>query len=98
MEDGGYENPLLWLSEGWATVRAEEWQAPLYWEKRDGRWWVMTLSGLREADKAEPVCDVSYYEADAYARLADARLAPEAEWALAAHDVPGARTCDESGQ
>ncbi len=56
MEDGGYENPLLWLSEGWATVQQEEWQAPLYWEKRDGRWWMMTLSGLREVDPAEPVC------------------------------------------
>src|SRR5207245_8317443 len=48
MEDGGYENPLLWLSEGWNTVRAEEWTAPLYWEKHDGRWWMITLSGLRE--------------------------------------------------
>ncbi len=88
MEDGGYDDPLLWLSEGWATVRAEEWKAPLYWEKRDGRWWVMTLSGLREVDKAEPVCHVSYFEADAYARWADARLPTEAEWEVAAHDVP----------
>jgi formylglycine-generating enzyme required for sulfatase activity len=60
MEDGGYDNPLLWLSEGWATVRAEGWKAPLYWEQRDGQWLVMTLSGLREVDKAEPVCHVSY--------------------------------------
>ena len=88
MEDGGYENPLLWLSEGWATVRAEEWKAPLYWEQRDGRWWMMTLSGLREVDKAEPVCHVSYFEADAYARWADARLPTEAEWEVAAQDVP----------
>jgi ergothioneine biosynthesis protein EgtB len=88
MEDGGYENPLLWLSEGWATVQAEEWQAPLYWEHRDGRWWMMTLSGLREVDPAEPVCHVSYFEADAYARWADARLPTEAEWEVAAHDVP----------
>ena len=88
MEDGGYQNPLLWLSDGWATVHAEEWQAPLYWEKRDGRWWVMTLSGLREVDKAEPVCHVSYFEADAYARWADARLATEAEWEVAAQEVP----------
>ncbi len=88
MEDGGYKNPLLWLSEGWATVNQEEWEAPLYWEKRDGRWWMMTLSGLREVEGAEPVCHVSYFEADAYARWADARLPTEAEWEIAAKDVP----------
>ncbi len=88
MEDGGYKNPLLWLSDGWNTVRAEEWQAPLYWEKSDGRWWMMTLNGLREVDKAEPICHVSYYEADAYARWADARLPTEAEWEVAAKNVP----------
>ncbi|HEX6479691.1 MAG TPA: ergothioneine biosynthesis protein EgtB [Ktedonobacteraceae bacterium] len=88
MEDGGYENPLLWLSEGWATVRAEEWKAPLYWEKRDGEWWAMTLNGLRPVDRSEPVCHVSYFEADAYARWADARLPTEAEWEVAAQDVP----------
>jgi ergothioneine biosynthesis protein EgtB len=97
MEDGGYENPLLWLSEGWATVQQEEWKAPLYWEKRDGRWWMMTLSGLREVDLAEPVCHVSYFEADAYARWADARLPTEAEWEVAAHDVPVEGNFVESG-
>jgi ergothioneine biosynthesis protein EgtB len=96
MQDGGYENPLLWLSEGWATVQQEEWQAPLYWEHRDGRWWMMTLSGLREVDPAEPVCHVSYFEADAYARWADARLPTEAEWEVAAHDVPVEGTFVES--
>ncbi|MFL5664114.1 MAG: ergothioneine biosynthesis protein EgtB, partial [Ktedonobacteraceae bacterium] len=97
MEDGGYENPLLWLSEGWATVRAEEWKAPFYWEKRDGRWWTMTLSGLREVDKTEPVCHVSYFEADAYARWADARLPTEAEWEVAAQDVPVAGNFVDDG-
>lgn len=96
MEDGGYDNPLLWLSEGWATVRAEEWKAPLYWEQRDGRWWMMTMSGLREVDKAEPVCHVSYFEADAYARWADARLPTEAEWEVAAQEVPVAGNFVES--
>ncbi len=98
MEDGGYENPLLWLSEGWATVQQEEWQAPLYWEKQDGRWWMMTLSGLREVDPAEPVCHVSYFEADAYARWADARLPTEAEWEVAAHNVPVEGNFVESGR
>ena len=97
MEDGGYDNPLLWLSEGWATVRAEEWQAPLYWEQRDGRWWMMTLSGVREVDKAEPVCHVSYFEADAYARWADARLPTEAEWEVAAQEAPVEGNFVESG-
>ena len=88
MEDGGYQNPLLWLSDGWRTIQEEEWNAPLYWEQRDGQWWMMTLSGLHPVDKTEPVCHVSYYEADAYARWANARLATEAEWEVAAHDLP----------
>jgi len=98
MEDGGYDNPLLWLSEGWATVQQEEWQAPLYWEKRNGQWWMMTLSGLREVDKAEPVCHVSYFEADAYARWVDARLPTEAEWEVAAQGVPVEGHFVESGR
>ncbi|HZR42409.1 MAG TPA: ergothioneine biosynthesis protein EgtB [Ktedonobacteraceae bacterium] len=88
IEDGGYRNPLLWLSDGWNTVQQEAWYAPLYWEKQDGHWWMMTLSGWREVDTAEPACHVSYYEADAYARWADARLPTEAEWETAANDVP----------
>jgi ergothioneine biosynthesis protein EgtB len=87
IEDGGYSNPLLWLSDGWRTVQEEEWEAPLYWEKQDGRWFFMTLSGFREVDMTEPVCHVSYYEADAYAHWARARLPIEVEWEIAARDV-----------
>ncbi len=97
IEDGGYRNPLLWLSEGWATVRSEEWQAPLYWEKRDDQWWMMTLGGMREVDKSEPVCHISYFEADAFARWAGARLPEEAEWETAAQTMPIAGNFVESG-
>jgi ergothioneine biosynthesis protein EgtB len=84
MVDGGYERPELWLSMGWDTAQREQWQAPLYWEQRDGTWWVMTLAGMQPVREAEPVCHVSYYEADAYARWAEARLPTEVEWEVAA--------------
>jgi ergothioneine biosynthesis protein EgtB len=86
--DGGYERPELWLSMGWDTVQREGWQSPLYWEQRDGTWWMMTLAGMRPVQEAEPVCHVSYYEADAYSRWADARLPTEAEWEIAAMALP----------
>ena len=88
MEDGGYRRPELWLSMGWATAQENEWSEPFYWEKRDGRWWNFTLSGMREVDPHEPVCHLSYFEADAYARWAGARLPTEAEWEVAAGTVP----------
>jgi ergothioneine biosynthesis protein EgtB len=69
-------------------VQQEGWEAPLYWEKQDGRWFFMTLSGFREVDMAEPVCHVSYYEADAYARWVGARLQTEAEWEIVAQNAP----------
>jgi ergothioneine biosynthesis protein EgtB len=88
MEDGGYERPDHWLSDGWAAVQKHGWRAPFYWEQRDGGWWLMTLSGLREVHAEEPVCHVSLYEADAFARWAGARLPSEAEWELAAAEAP----------
>jgi dimethylhistidine N-methyltransferase len=86
--DGGYRRPELWLSEGWACAREEGWEAPLYWQPGDGGWTVMTLHGLRPLDPHQPVTHVSFYEAEAYAAWAGARLPTEAEWEHAAADLP----------
>ena len=88
VEAGGYGDPSWWLSDGWATVRAEGWTAPSYWELRDGAWLEFTLGGLRPLDLDAPVAHVSGYEADAYARFAGARLPTEAEWEFAAGAQP----------
>ncbi len=80
IEAGGYERPDFWLSDGWYAVNDQHWRAPLYWEFRDGAWFLFTLSGLRELRPEEPVCHVSFYEADAFSRWAGARLPTEAEW------------------
>jgi ergothioneine biosynthesis protein EgtB len=84
MAEGGYATPNLWLSDGWATVEAQGWEAPGYWQKVDGAWFSMTLGGLRAVDPSLPVCHVSYYEADAFARFAGKHLPSEAEWEVAA--------------
>ncbi|MBI3957146.1 MAG: ergothioneine biosynthesis protein EgtB [Candidatus Kerfeldbacteria bacterium] len=88
IRDGGYENAALWLSDGWDAVRQFGWKAPLYWEERDGRWFEFTLAGERPVVNAAPVCHVSYYEADAYARWSGVRLPTEAEWEVMAARVP----------
>lgn len=87
IEDGGYQTPEIWLSEGWATVETENWNAPLYWQKVNGKWMQFTLSGLREIEPGEPVTHVSYFEADAFARWSGSRLPTEAEWEVAASNI-----------
>lgn len=84
MEDGGYRRPELWLSDGWATVQAEGWDAPGYWRQEAGGWHQMTLGGLRAVDPDHAVCHVSHYEADAFARWAGKVLPSEFEWEAAA--------------
>ena len=84
MADGGYSTPTLWLMDGFATASAELWQAPGYWRKIDGEWQVMTLAGLKPIDLSAPVCHVSYYEADAFARWSGKHLPSEMEWEVAA--------------
>ena len=84
IEDGGYRRPDLWLSLGWDTMVARGWQAPLYWEHPRRGWRTFTLHGMVEIDPHTPVCHISYFEADAYARWAGARLPTEFEWEHAA--------------
>ncbi|MGN6725230.1 MAG: ergothioneine biosynthesis protein EgtB [Tepidisphaeraceae bacterium] len=87
MAAGGYREAEHWLAAGWATVKSEAWHAPLYWIEQDGEWFQHTLSGLRPVLDDEPVCHVSLFEADAFARWAGARLPTEAEWEIAAAEL-----------
>jgi ergothioneine biosynthesis protein EgtB len=84
MAEGGYHRPELWLSDGWATAQTEGWSAPGYWREIDGSPFAMTLAGLRPIEPAAPVCHISYYEADAFARWAGKALPTEFEWEVAA--------------
>ncbi|HEV3300470.1 MAG TPA: ergothioneine biosynthesis protein EgtB [Planctomycetaceae bacterium] len=87
VNDGGYRRPGLWLSLGWSIVCDQKWAAPLYWVERDGNWHEFTLGGLRRLNVEDPVCHVSYFEADAFARWSGARIPTEAEWEHAAMGV-----------
>jgi len=88
MADGGYTTPAHWLSDGWGAVNTRGWTAPGYWEGEKGEWHQMTFGGLVPVDPAAPVCHVSYFEADAFARWAGKRLPTEFEWEAACADLP----------
>jgi ergothioneine biosynthesis protein EgtB len=95
--DGGYSRPDLWLSAGWDAVNARGWQAPQYWERIDGGWHAFTLHGMVPVEPNTPACHLSFFEADAYARWAGARLPTEAEWEIAAGYSPIEGNFLESG-
>lgn len=88
MDDGGYQQPLLWLSDGWAACQKYGWQAPGYWRQTSDGWQQFGLDGLRPIDPQAPVCHLSYYEAEAFARWAGGRLPWESEWEDASRQTP----------
>jgi len=97
MQDGGYGNPRLWQSDGWDMVKAQGWAAPETWAERDGVWTAMTLFGRQKVDPDAPVCHVSWFEADAYASWAGARLPDEAEWEVVAANMPASGNLLDAG-
>jgi ergothioneine biosynthesis protein EgtB len=97
IEDGGYRRPELWLAAGWDAVAARGWQAPQYWERRGAEWHTFTLHGMAPVDPHTPVCHVSFYEAEAFARWAKERLPTEFEWEVAARAAPLEGNFVESG-
>lgn len=97
VSDGGYRDARLWLSDGWQAVHAEGWKAPLYWDRRDGKWMQYTLHGFSPLVDAEPVVHLSYYEADAFARWAGKRLPTEVEWETAATIRSGDGSFEDTG-
>ena len=88
IEAGGYKRPEFWLSDGWTTVCQQGWEAPLYWCCDSGEWTIFTLSGRGRLNPIEPVCHISFFEADAFAKWAGKRLPSEAEWEIAAVGLP----------
>ena len=88
IDDGGYRRPELWLSDGWSTTVAEGWESPLYWSPVDGGYQEFTLGGAITVNPSQPVCHISYYEADAFARWAGYRLPTETEWEVATAGLP----------
>jgi ergothioneine biosynthesis protein EgtB len=97
IDDGGYRRPELWLSAGWDLSRARGWEAPEYWTRREGGWHTFTLHGEVPVDPNTPICHVSFYEAEAFARWAKARLPGEAEWEIAARGASAGANFLESG-
>ncbi|HEX5184936.1 MAG TPA: ergothioneine biosynthesis protein EgtB [Allosphingosinicella sp.] len=99
IDEGGYATPSLWMADGWDWLRTNGIEAPLYWRRDDGGWTRFGLDGEQPVELAEPVCHISWYEADAFARWAGARLPTEAEWEAAAVglDPEGGNQLDAAG-